>query len=78
MDGSEVGAEAAERDLECWKKPGREAGASGVAGVGGSNGDALSSKENEDMYGLAVELEVPEAGLSGFLFTRPPQLSLML
>jgi len=78
MDGSEVGAEAAERDLECFKKFVCEAGISGLVGAGGNNGDTLSSNENEDMYGLAVVLEVPEAGLSGFLFVRPPQLSLML
>jgi hypothetical protein len=78
MEGSEVGAETAERDLECCEKFGCEAGAPGLIGAGGNNGDTLSSNENEDMYGLAVVLEVPEAGLSGFLLVRPPQLSLML
>lgn len=57
---------------------GCEAGTSGIAGVEGNDGDTLSSKENEDMYRLADVLDVPEAGLSGALFVRPPQFSLML
>lgn len=71
-----MGAETAERDLACCMKSDRGAGTTGVAG--GHNGDISSSNEKEDMYGLAVVLEVPEEGLSGFLFVRPPQLSLML
>ena len=66
----------AERDLAWCMKLGGGTGASGVNG--GNNGDTFSSNENVDIWGLLVVLEVPEAGLSGFRFVRPPQLSLML
>lgn len=73
-----MGAGTTECELECCERFGCEAGASRVDGAGGNSGDTLSSKEKEDMYGLAVLLEGPEEGLSGFLLVRPPQLSLML